>query len=65
VPTLRQLVQYFLYLGSCGFGGPVADVPTTLIALGVLGLVWRFRIPEPILIAGCAAAGLLIVSLGR
>jgi len=26
VPTLRQLVGYFLYLGSLGFGGPVALV---------------------------------------
>jgi chromate transporter len=24
--TLRQLIQYFLYLGYAGFGGPVALV---------------------------------------
>jgi chromate transporter len=41
----------------------IIDVPTLLIALAVLGITWRFRIPEPLLIAAGAAAGLIIVSL--
>jgi chromate transporter len=41
----------------------IIDGPTLLIALAVLGITWRFRIPEPLLIAAGAAAGLIIVSL--
>jgi chromate transporter len=110
------LLKYFLYLGSLGFGGPVAlvgsmhlfvvlpfpwfdrisghprvkafvggstaaasgaiagacfvlarraivDVPTLLIGLAALGVSLRFKVPEPVLIAAGAAAGLIIVSL--
>jgi chromate transporter len=39
----------------------VIDVPTALIALVALGVTWRFKVPEPILIAAGAGAGLLIV----
>ena len=41
----------------------IVDVPTLLIAAAVLAVTWRFRIPEPVLIAAGAAAGLIIVSL--
>jgi chromate transporter len=41
----------------------IVDVPTLLIGLVVLGITWRFKIPEPLLIAAGAAAGFLIVSL--
>jgi chromate transporter len=41
----------------------IIDVPTLLIGLVVLGITWRFKVPEPVLIAAGAAAGLLIVSL--
>jgi chromate transporter len=41
----------------------IVDVPTLLIALVALGLTWRFKIPEPVLIAAGAATGLIIVSL--
>ena len=41
----------------------IVDVPTLLIALAVLGMTWRFKVPEPLLIAAGAAAGLIIVSL--
>jgi chromate transporter len=40
----------------------IIDGPTLLIALAVLGITWRFRIPEPLLIAAGAAAGLIVVS---
>ena len=29
----------------------ITDVPTLLIALVALGIVWRFKVPEPVLIA--------------
>ena len=41
----------------------ITDIPTLLIALIALGIVWRFKVPEPVLIAAGAAAGLLIVSI--
>ena len=41
----------------------IIDVPTLVIALAVLDITWRFKIPEPLLIAAGAAAGLIIVSL--
>ena len=41
----------------------IIDLPTLLIALAVLGVTWRFKIPEPLLIAAGAAAGLVIVWL--
>jgi len=41
----------------------IVDVPTMLIALAVLGITWRFKVPEPLLIAAGAAAGFIIVSL--
>jgi hypothetical protein len=31
--------------------------------LASLGILWRFKVPEPVLIAAGAAAGLVIVSL--
>jgi chromate transporter len=43
----------------------VIDVPTALIALAALGVTWRFKVPEPILIAAGALVGLLIVWLRR
>jgi chromate transporter len=41
----------------------IVDVPTLLIGLAVLGITWRFKVPEPVLIAAGAAAGLTIMSL--
>jgi chromate transporter len=41
----------------------IVDVPTLLIGLTVLGVTWRFKIPEPLLIAAGAAAGLIILAL--
>jgi chromate transporter len=39
----------------------IVDIPTLLMALVALVLLWRFKVPEPLLIAGSAVAGLLIV----
>jgi chromate transporter len=41
----------------------IVDVPTLLICLAALGALWRFKVPEPVLIAAGAAAGLLIFAL--
>jgi chromate transporter len=41
----------------------VMDVPTLVIAATALVVAWRFKIPEPVLIAAGAAAGLVIFSL--
>jgi chromate transporter len=41
----------------------IVDVPTMLIALVALGILWRFKVPEPILIAGGAVAGLAIFAV--
>ena len=38
----------------------VVDIPTAIIAVGCLGLLWRFKIKEPFIVFGCAAAGLLL-----
>ncbi len=48
--------------GACFVLGrrAVFDVPTALISAAALGLLWRFKVPEPILIAAAGAAGLLI-----
>ena len=48
--------------GACVVLGrrAVFDPPTALIALAAFGLLWRFKVPEPILIAAAGATGLLI-----
>ena len=38
----------------------IVDIPTLLIALIALAILWRFKPPEPILIVAGAAVGLLI-----
>ncbi len=38
----------------------IVDIPTLLIALIALGILWRFKLPEPVLIVAGAAAGLMI-----
>jgi chromate transporter len=39
------------------------DVPTVLIGVAALAVAWRFKIPEPLLIAAGAAAGVVIVAV--
>jgi len=41
----------------------IIDVPTLLIGLTALAVMWRFKVPEPLLIAAGAAAGFVIFSL--
>jgi chromate transporter len=48
--------------GACFVLGrrAVFDWPTALIAAAALGLLWRFKVPEPVLIAAAGAVGMLI-----
>jgi len=48
--------------GACAVLGrrAIFDVPTALLALAALGLLWRFKIPEPILIGAAGTIGFLI-----
>jgi chromate transporter len=41
----------------------IVDLPTLLIGLVALAITWRFKVPEPVLIAAGAAAGLAIAAL--
>jgi chromate transporter len=41
----------------------IVDVPTLLIAAAALGVAWRFKVPEPVLIAAGALAGLIIFAV--
>jgi chromate transporter len=38
----------------------ITDWPTAAIALVGLGLLWRFKIPEPLVVVAGALAGLLL-----
>jgi len=48
--------------GACVVLGrrAIFDIPTLLIALAALAVVWRFRIPEPLIIAAAGIAGILL-----
>jgi chromate transporter len=41
----------------------IVDVPTLVIGAAALAVAWRFKVPEPVLIAAGAVAGLVIFSL--
>jgi len=41
------------------------DVPTAVVGLVSLGLLWRFKIPEPILVAAAGIVGLIAFPLLR
>jgi chromate transporter len=43
----------------------IYDVPTAIIALLSLAVLWRFRVPEPVLVAGAGAVGLVVWPLVR
>jgi chromate transporter len=43
----------------------VYDVPTALIALVSLGILWRYKVPEPILVVAAAVVGLIAWPLMR
>jgi chromate transporter len=37
----------------------IYDVPTVLVALVSFGVLWRYKIPEPILVVAAAVVGLI------
>jgi chromate transporter len=41
----------------------IYDVPTALVALVSLGLLWRYKIPEPILVTAAGIVGLMAFAL--
>ena len=43
----------------------IVDVPTAAIALASLGLLWRFKVPEPLLVVTAGLAGLVLSPLVR
>ena len=43
----------------------IYDVPTAAIALISLGVLWRFKVPEPILVAAAGIVGLIVFQLFR
>jgi chromate transporter len=43
----------------------IYDIPTAVIALATLAVLWRFKIPEPIVVVGAAAVGLVVWPLVR
>jgi chromate transporter len=45
--------------------GAIYDVPTAAVAIISLGLLWRFKIPEPILVAAAGIVGLIAFPLFR
>jgi chromate transporter len=38
----------------------ILDVPTALIALVSFGLLWRFKVPEPLIVLGAGLAGMVV-----
>ncbi len=41
-------------------GRAIVDVPTALIALAALAILWRYKVPEPLVVAAAGALGLAI-----
>ncbi len=41
-------------------GGTIIDIPTTIIGIVSLIIIWRWKLPEPLLIAAAAVVGLAI-----
>jgi hypothetical protein len=38
----------------------IIDIPTAAIALASLGVLWRFKLPEPLLVVAAGAIGLVV-----
>jgi chromate transporter len=67
-PQLRAFVQGATAAATGAIAGAVVvlgfrsiyDLPTALIAVISLGVLWRFKVQEPILVAAAGLAGLII-----
>jgi len=43
----------------------IVDIPTAAIALASLGVLWHFKLPEPLLVVAAGAIGLMLSLLVR
>ena len=43
----------------------IYDIPTAVIGLVTFGVLWRYKIPEPIVVAVAAVVGLIVWPLVR
>jgi chromate transporter len=67
-PQLKAFVQGATAAATGAITGAVVvlgvrtlvDVPTAIIALVSLGVLWRFKLPEPVLVAAAGVTGLLV-----
>jgi chromate transporter len=72
-PQLKAFVQGATAAATGALSGAVVvlalravyDVPTAAIALVSLAVLWRFKIPEPILVVAAGAVGLIVWPLVR
>jgi chromate transporter len=72
-PQLRAFVQGATAAATGAITGAVVvlgrraiyDLPTAAIAVVALAVLWRFRVPEPIVVLAAGAAGLAVSQLGR
>jgi chromate transporter len=71
VPSVRAIIQGVTAAATGAIAGAVivlarrslVDWPTVVIALVALGVLWRWKVPEPLLVLAAAVAGLLIRTL--
>src|SRR5262245_54268167 len=72
-PQLKTFVQGATAAATGAITGAVVvlairaiyDVPTALIALADLAVLWRYKLPEPVLVVAAGAIGLLVWPLMR
>jgi chromate transporter len=72
-PQLKAFVQGATAAATGALSGAVVvlafraiyDVPTAVIGLVTLGVLWRFKVTEPIVVVAAAAVGVAVSLLGR
>jgi hypothetical protein len=63
---LDRVIGWLQFAGSKNMGivvlgqRAIVDTPTAAIALASLGVLWRFKIPEPLLVVAAGAIGLVV-----
>jgi len=71
VPSVRAIIQGITAAATGAIAGAVivlarrslVDWPTVLLAVLALAVLWRWKVPEPLLVLAAAVAGLLIRTL--
>jgi chromate transporter len=72
-PQLKAFVQGATAAATGALSGAVVvlatraiyDLPTALIALVTLGVLWRFKLPEPVVVVAAAAVGVVVWLLSQ